>query len=730
MVDGEREKIEISFSQEDVQNMSQRPAMAGEKEEGIVIEREEKPKMNESSSGNEEEVNDTNFVAGNIHNPRFRDFWKNELRASKWVLETLNDGYSIPFEVEPEQYDEPNNASAKSNMKKVRQLVSEMIANGVAKIVKEKPHCVSPLGLVSKTVEGVTKDRLVFDASRWVNLKIEEKHVKLAHLEKALELTEPEDHQATFDLKSAFYHIKIKESHQKFLGAAIENSDGKRVFFIYTHLPFGLKCAVHAITKMMKPVLAKFHSLGIRSTIYIDDGRILAKTKEDAQRFLGSTYEILKSSGWVVERKKSDNTEDVSQTKKYLGFIIDTKSMKVSVTSEKLNDISKLIKDNLTKEEVEVKILAKILGKIVSLKPSHGPLARICTRSGYLDIDEHVRVRGWKGKLRLSTPCKQELIFWQLNSEGRNGFPINNELRAVRVETIFKNPVLKKDVVRPFDTQHTNVVISDSSDVRAAIILLHEGEKREMAFMFNSQEKSFSSGHRELLAVKKSLAHWVDREREVMTRRKIYWATDSTNVVSFLEKGSSRKHIQSEIFEIVNKLMELQSEIIPVHLSREDERIREADLKSKTADSDDWSIDAGNFNKLKTRFQLEVDVFASDLNARLPRFYSELFSEKNSGTNAFAQMWGRGLWLCPPIKHLLTVANELKKRKNCEGILAIPDWPTSHFYNVFFDENKNAKWPFKIVERIRPYIYQNQGAGGALNGKVNYDFYILYFNRF
>ncbi len=145
------------------------------------------------------------------------------------------------------------------------------------------------------------------------------------------------------------------------------------------------------------------------------------------------------------------------------------------------------------------------------------------------------------------------------------------------------------------------------------------------------------------MAIKKSLIHWSVNCKKEMSRRKIYWGTDSTNVVSFLEKGSSRKLIQSEIFEIVNRLCELESEIIPVHLSREDERIKSADELSKKRDSDDWSIDAVNFMNLRTRFILKVDVFASKTNARLPVFYSELLTEKSSGTNGFSQRWGSGL---------------------------------------------------------------------------------------
>jgi hypothetical protein len=112
---------------------------------------------------------------------------------------------------------------------------------------------------------------------------------------------------------------------------------------------------------------------------------------------LSQTYEVLKNSGWILEVKKSDCAKDVSKSKKYLGFIIDSSKMMVFTSSEKIDKITEMIKGNLKKDLVEVKALASILGKIVSTKPSHGPLSRICTRSGYLDIEEHVRNRGWKG---------------------------------------------------------------------------------------------------------------------------------------------------------------------------------------------------------------------------------------------------------------------------------------------------------------------------------------------
>jgi hypothetical protein len=110
-----------------------------------------------------EEVPQPEFVPGSIHGKRFRSFWEEELGASNWVLDTLEWGYRLPFVSEPGTYEERNNATAREKPGEVRRIVAEMIALGVAKVVKHKPTCVSPLGLVERN----GKFRLVWDASRY-----------------------------------------------------------------------------------------------------------------------------------------------------------------------------------------------------------------------------------------------------------------------------------------------------------------------------------------------------------------------------------------------------------------------------------------------------------------------------------------------------------------------------------------------------------------------------------
>jgi len=198
-------------------------------------------------------IQSSSFVPGSIH--QCIAFWESELQASNWVLNVLRDGYSIPFETEPPVYQEKNNASVLNNLTVVQDIVRTMISNNIVTVVPEPPHCVNPLGLVSKTTKSGLKHRLIFDASRCVNLFVQPPSVKLSCLQKALDITYANSWQGVFDLTSAYYHVLINKDHRKFLGASIEMPEGT-IFFVYNVLPFGLNSAVHALTKIFKPVIA------------------------------------------------------------------------------------------------------------------------------------------------------------------------------------------------------------------------------------------------------------------------------------------------------------------------------------------------------------------------------------------------------------------------------------------------------------------------------------------
>ena len=147
-------------------------------------------------------------------------------------------------------------------------------------------------------------------------------------------MTSKDDYQVKYDLKSAFHHIRIHDSHVKYLGAAFVTEAGKKQYFVFLYLPFRLGSAVHCITKLLKPVVAYLHTKGIQNSIFIDDLRILAKTQKEAKDARKMAYQVLEKAGWTLEDKKSDKEGEVNQVKEYLGFVINTNLMTVQLKKD------------------------------------------------------------------------------------------------------------------------------------------------------------------------------------------------------------------------------------------------------------------------------------------------------------------------------------------------------------------------------------------------------------
>ena len=85
-------------------------------------------------------------------------FWKEELCAPPWVLDTVMNGYVLPLLMEPTVYTRPNQQSALDEAKFVDTAVSELLGGGYIEKVVDTPRVCS---LLSVVCNGVGKKRLV-----------------------------------------------------------------------------------------------------------------------------------------------------------------------------------------------------------------------------------------------------------------------------------------------------------------------------------------------------------------------------------------------------------------------------------------------------------------------------------------------------------------------------------------------------------------------------------------
>ena len=674
------------------------------------------------------------FYPGSIHSEDVRAFWQNELQAGEWVMDVLTQGYVIPFVESPPAYEEANNKSAMQDMPFVIQAVAELKKRGVIEFRDEKPFCVSPLTVSKKFGrDGIAKNRLCWDGSRCVNLYVKEQKVVLSHLRRSLEITREGDFQVTYDLKAAYHHVRIHPSQTKYLGAAIPKPDGGKQYFVFLYLPFGLSSAVHCLTKLFKPVNAYIHEKGIRHSIYLDDGRIVAETKCKAEDQRTFVYKVLKSSGWILEVEKSDKDGDANQSKEYLGFIIDTTSMTVRLQEAKKQRILQQVSETIShgSKSLPAKELAGTIGKIVATEPALGPIVVIAARASYAVLEEATQRRGWNSSLVMSKEAQDGLQFFVDNCSDFDNSPIRSAATEISVLSIIGPPssfMKSSFVANHVRTNEEKIWASDASGYATCAYSI-KGDHLYFRGTLNEDERMLSSGHRELLAVAKTMEYYEQTGTFTTKATNIYWLTDSQNLVTFLTKGSGKRHIQKDVFQIMIRCKRLNTRIIPIHLLRDDPRIKIADDGSKTTDTDDWQVDDQTFQRNRTKFKFTIDLFASDRNSKCQRFYSNFFCPGTSGIDAFSHSWDDEVaWICPPIQEIIRIVRRLKTSRTT-GILFVPKWKTADYWVEIFNNEGRLLWPFNYMETCRPFIIQGTyNPHSPFAGKTKFEFLQLCFD--
>ena len=180
---------------------------------------------------------------------------------------------------------------------------------------------------------------------------------------------------------------------------------------------------------------------------------------------------------------------------------------------------------------------------------------------------------------------------------------------------------------------------SDASDEKAFVYQRKKDPECVVDMYFDPDETGYSSGHRELLAVKMAL----EENKEFFEKHKgkvVYWGTDSQNNHIFLRRGSKKVHIQRTAFAVKQLELKYQIKIIPVWMERESRVIEVADEGSKLhLSSDEWSIGGEDLDFIKDTLKVDfdVDAFASYENRKCEVFFSKIPQKEGAGVNFFAQ---------------------------------------------------------------------------------------------
>ena len=280
----------------------------------------------------------------------------------------------------------------------------------------------SPLGAFQRKHSG--KIRVIHDLS-WppggsVNDFIPAKDCALSYstVDQAanLCLQFPEPWLIKVDLQSAFLSCPVRPQDRHLLGFVWPPGAVKDCYYFFNVLCFGMKSSpkqFNILATAMEYIIAK---RGEFSTIlhYMDDYVAVCPTFESAQQILYIMVSTFESAGFQVQPEK---TLGPARALEYLGIMVDTVKQQLSISQERMDEISQLVQEWLGKSDCTKRELLSIIGKLSFsarvVRAGNKFLRRL--------IQLSKKAKNLHNKLKLDAAAKADLRWWAMCLESHNG---------------------------------------------------------------------------------------------------------------------------------------------------------------------------------------------------------------------------------------------------------------------------------------------------------------------
>ena len=634
-----------------------------------------------------------------------KDHYKHweETGASNFCLGVIKNGYRIKFKglEEDVNYREKNNKSYFEEKDFANEAVDKMLKFGVVKKV-EDAKCVNPLTVATNKVG---KRRLCLDLSRKVNVHSRAPKFKIRSLQEAANVVEPGDFGFSFDLRSFYHQIPVREDQRTYLGFAIEREQGEEEIYVFVQMPFGLNDAARCVTKMLKRPLERWRSWGARvAEVHIDDGIVFAEGREFTLALSRRVREDLERHGLLISEPKC--AWGARRSILWVGFCWDTVGFQLNLPEEKvgrvLGKVSELkkMKDRL----VPIKAVASLCSLLTSLRPALGDLTRFRSRAMLQQVSRAQEQFGWRAKVMLDNKAVDELDFWQDNVRRLNGFPIRSRPGVVDLRQRW--------------------FVSDAGEYLAGGVewsLAGRVEGTEYQVRLTEEQQAGSSTEREMVGMKAGLKLNLVRLQGCEVR----WTCDNQAVSIIMRVGSMRPRLQELAMDIQTMCKDHGITLVMDWQPRETEVVKYADHLSKDFDFSDFSISMEDFEALQTEFgPFSCDYFASGATFRMRPFMSKFNCDGSSGVDAFSASWREGCGYFHPPVHRIVDTVRYAKMQRAKGILLVPRWMGSAFWAVIQKEDKAIE-----KKKFKPFLEAPQWfRNSVFKGRPKFDFAVFELN--
>ena len=573
-----------------------------------------------------------NFLGGKI--ALFFDHWK-ELFSDFWLLNHVL-GIKVNFEDQNMLVDRKELTFPPEKLLVVKDEITKLLNKNVIKAVADCEGQVVSNVFVRAKKDGTF--RMILNLKKF-NECIEKIHFKMEMLSHAVNLMKQDCYFGSIDLKDAYYSVNISEADRKFFRFRFQG-----ILYEFCGLPQGFKDSPRLFTKILRPVLGLLREKGHHLVGYIDDFLLQGEDKKECSLALKETGEMFDYLGFTVHPVKSVFVP--TQEIEFLGFILNSVKMEVSVSLVKAKAIKDMISEFLGRDKITIRDFAKVIGCLVALDPGVwvGP---IFWRRLELDKAKWLKIRkfDFDKPMTLSDRARQDLLWWLDNLDL---FPVKVVKQASSV-----------------------TIMTDASEYGWGAV---KGDMKTGGCWLKTEMAHINV--LELKAVLFGLKALCDREEGIT----IKILSDNSTTISCINRMGSSKEECNEITRLIWMwCLQKDIKLLAVHLPGVQNTL--ADYESRKLRQVEWMIRTDIFDIINVMFgPFDIDLFASRLSKQIDKFMSWLPDPEAVAINALDNEWNYDNMYCfPPFILIPCVLRKLMSTGATVTLIA-PHWEKQAWY--------------------------------------------------
>jgi hypothetical protein len=572
----------------------------------------------------------------------FISFWR-RVSSNPRVINTVL-GVKLPFTATPvqkrptRQYQFNEHDTAE-----VRRELNWMLEQEIVKpVTVQEGQFVSPLFLATNS--DLTK-RPILNVNEINSDYLPKLHFKMETLAVVLPLINKYDWFTSWDLRKGFFNIYIHPDHQQYFCFDFE---GQR--YQFTCLVMGLSVSPMFFSKLVGELIQLARRWGIHISFYMDDTLLRAPSFLKAKADTALVGNLFQEAGFLLHGDKS--VQEPTQRIKYLGFIIDSVEMILSLPDDKVarlrTAVKKAIRELNKQRQLTVRIAAKTIGFIVSSIPATTYGKAHYRELEFAKTNQLIAAQeNFDAPFRWPEDCRDDLEWW---ASPTNVFSTSFESKP-----------------------HTTVLTTDAS--LEGWGALWEGQERHGAWENDDRHID----ELELRAVLQALQTFPI----LRPNQRILLRCDNTTAVAYVNNMGGRVFRLNRVAKRIWSLLEqaqafMQAVYIPTGENPADALTRGVTSRHRMMDTE-VQLNTAIAQQLFQRgpFRPQVDWFASDVNFQLDRYFvwHAQPGSKAEGVNAFMYDWHvTPGYIFPPFSLLPRILRKIRD-EGAKVLLIHPSWP-------------------------------------------------------